>query len=75
MSKNERKVGNHSVRVETPEMNNISAEDKDMDRRINAAVNSAINRAKVCQKPIAKYDRRKKKAYVIDSNGEKKYVS
>ena len=70
MSKNERKVGNHSVRVETPEMNNISAEDKDMDRRINAAVNSAINRAKVCQKPIAK-----KKAYVIDSNGEKKYVS
>ena len=73
----DRKVGKYTVHVVTPnevgEMN-ISPEDQDMDRRVKAAVDSAIKRAKVCKKPIANYDMRKKKAYLLDSNGVKKYV-
>lgn len=75
MSAEIRKVGKHTVRIVTSEDMGKTAEDIDMDNRVTAAVNSAINKAKVCKKPIAKYDKRKKKAYVIDSNGEKKYVS
>lgn len=69
------KIGNHSVKVVSPDDAVISSDDKDMDMRVTAAVNSAIKKAKVCNKPIAKYDRRKKKAYVVQANGEKKYVS
>ena len=69
------KVGNRSVKVVSSEEAVISPDDKEMDIRVTAAVNSAIKKAKVCNKPIAKYDRRKKKAYVIQSNGEKKYVN
>ena len=46
----------------------------DMDRRAKAAVKAAIQRAKVCNKPIAKYDARKKKAYLLYPNGVKEYV-
>ena len=73
-----KKIGKHSVSVVSPENVDkvaMSSDDQDMDTRMKAAVNSAIHKAKVCQKPIAKYDSRKKKAYVLDSNGVKKYVS
>ena len=78
MSENIRKVGKLSVRVVNADNSDdsvITPEDKDMDKRVKEAVSSAIKRATVCKAPIAKYDKRKKKAYVIDSNGEKKYVS
>ena len=54
---------------------NLSAEEIDMDKRAKAAVNAAIQQAKVCGKPIAKYDARKKKAYLLYPNGEKKYIN
>lgn len=78
MSNEKRKIGNLSVRVVTPENSDDSVftpEDKDMDKRISEAVKSAIKRATVCKAPVAKYDKRKKKVYVITATGEKKYVS
>ena len=64
----------HVVLSDDNSKNNTSSDDLDMDKRANAAVSSAINKAKVCQLPIAKYDQRKKKAYVEYSNGVKEYV-
>ena len=69
------KIGSFTVKVSSSNMEEISLEDKEMDLRVTAAVNAAIKKAKVCNKPIAKYDKRKKKAYLLQSNGEKKYVS
>lgn len=68
------KVGNHTVKVVDSNESNVSPEDKAMDKRVTAAVRSAINKANVCDKPIAKYDLRSKKAFVKQTNGEKKYV-
>ena len=45
-----------------------------MDARAKEAVKSAINRAKTCKKPIARYDRVNRKAYIETANGEKIYV-
>ena len=69
------KIGDLSVKVVSSDESAISSDDKEMDMRVTAAVNAAINKAKVCNKPIAKYDQRKKKAYILEANGEKKYVS
>jgi hypothetical protein len=38
-------------------------------------VRSAIDKAKICRKPIAKYDSVTKKTYVEYADGEKKYVN
>lgn len=71
-----KQVGNITVHVVAQK--NVSAyiseQDKEMDIRAKAAVKDAINKAKVCKKPVAKYDVKEKKAYVEYSNGEKKYV-
>ncbi len=78
MSVNERIVGKRKVKVVTPDDSDttiLSPEDKEMDIRVTTAVRSAIKKAAVCKAPIAKYDKRKKKAYVVRSNGEKEYVS
>lgn len=45
-----------------------------MDIRASEAVKVAIRKAKICKKPIAKYDVVKKKAYIEYANGEIKYV-
>ena len=42
--------------------------------KIIEAVKAAINKAKICKKPIAGYDKEKKRAYVEYANGERKYV-
>ena len=52
--------------------NIISENDREMDYRATAAVQSAIDKAKICKKPIAKYDPVTKRAYVEYANGEKK---
>ena len=74
MENNKIKVGNHSIKVADSNESNVSPEEKAMDKRVTAAVRSAINKANVCDKPIAKYDLRSKKAFVKQTNGEKKYV-
>ena len=53
----------------------ITESDAEMDSRATAAVRSALDRAKVCKKPVAKYDTVTKRAYVEYADGEKKYVN
>lgn len=55
--------------------NTLTESDSEMDARAVAAVNAAINKAKICKKPIAKYDKAKKAAYIEYANGEKKYAA
>lgn len=68
--------GNRSVTVVSAESSEaaITPNDAEMDVRAKEAVKSAINRAKTCKKPIARYDRESKRAYIETANGEKIYV-
>ena len=78
MAVNVRLLGKHKVNVLTPDEYDkvvLTPEDREMDERVAAAVSSAIKKAIVCKAPIAKYDMRKKKAYIVRSNGDKEYVS
>ena len=52
----------------------ISENDAEMDIRAKEAVRSAINKAVICKKPVAKYDRVTKKAYIETADGDRKYV-
>ena len=56
------------------EKNILTVSDNEMDERAVEAVKAAINRAKICKKPIAGYDKEKKAAYVEYANGERKYA-
>lgn len=56
------------------EKNMLTASDNEMDRRAVEAVKAAINKAKICKKPIAGYDKESKTAYVEYANGERKYA-
>jgi len=49
----------------------ISVQDAEMDKRAREAVAIAKRQAKVCNKPIAIYDRATKKPYLLNSSGEK----
>ena len=66
-----------SVKVVHPSKQgaSISARDAEMDVRATPAVKAALMKAKVCQKPIAKYDLATKRAYVEYANGERRYVN
>lgn len=55
--------------------NAISKNDAEMDERAVQAVKSAVNKAEFCKKPIAKYDKTEKKAYVQYADGVRKYVT
>lgn len=48
--------------------------DREMDERAVEAVKAAINKAKICKKPIAGYDKEKKAAYIEYANGKRKYA-
>ena len=52
----------------------ISHKDIEMDRRAKQAVQAAVEKAEFCKKPIAKYDKTAKKAYIQYADGVKKYV-
>lgn len=75
MALNVRMVGKHKVVAPDEYDKVLTPEDKEMDVRVSVAVSSAIKKAVVCKAPIAKYDKRKKKAYIVNSNGDKEYVS
>lgn len=68
--------GGWKINVVKPESRNaaISKNDMEMDKRARAAVQSAIQKAEICNKPVAKYDRESGRAYIQIGNGEKKYV-
>ena len=48
----------------------LSPDDTDMDKRARQAVSSAKRKAKVCNKPVALYDKKEKTPYFVDSNGK-----
>lgn len=54
--------------------NTLTVSDNEMDERAVEAVKAAINKAKICKKPIAGYDKEKKAAYIEYANGERKYA-
>lgn len=58
----------------TEKQDNLSQEDKDMDVRAKEAVKAALEKAKVCKKPIARYDIETKRAYIEDAEGNRRYV-
>ena len=45
------------------EKSTLTKSDTEMDERAVEAVKAAINKAKICKKPIAGYDKEKKQAY------------
>lgn len=67
---------NRLIRIVSAESSEtaITPDDAEMDVRAREAVKSAINRAKTCKKPIARYDKESKKAYIETADGEKIYV-
>ena len=74
-----KKIGNMSVKVIINEdmsscEGSISSSDAEMDKRAVAAVRSAIYRAKVCKKPVARYDVATKRAFLEFADGSRKYV-
>ena len=52
----------------------LTKDDKDMDARAREAVRAAIEKAKFCKKPIAKYDVKTKRAYLEYPSGARRYV-
>lgn len=66
----------HTIKVVSPDMKRaaITSSDADMDNRARHAVHSALDKARVCNKPIAKYDTEAKKAYIEYPDGTRKYV-
>lgn len=76
MSRTVKLNDNRSVTIVTSESTDtvISKNDAEMDARAKEAVKSAINRAKTCKKPIARYDKINRKAYIETADGEKIYV-
>ncbi len=79
MSEVVKKIGDMTVKVIddsglSGEDKTISRNDAEMDRRATAAVRSAISRAEVCNKPIAKYDVKTKRAFVEYTDGSVQYV-
>ena len=76
MSKIIKLSNNRSITIVSAENSDtaISKTDIEMDTRAREAVKSALNRAKTCKKPIAKYDKINKKAYIETADGEKFYV-
>lgn len=77
MHKVEIKIGNIKRIVNIISRNSkksISENDSEMDKRAAYAVKAAIKKAKICKKPVAKYDAAQKKAYIEYANGTKKYL-
>lgn len=56
------------------EKSTLTESGSEMDKRAVEAVKVAINKAKICKKPIAGYDKEKKAAYIEYANGERKYL-
>ena len=85
MSDAEKKVIKHVVKIDNMEVKVakkrvanaellesgiLSPDDADMDKRARQAVSSAKRKAKVCNKPLAVYDKKEKAPYFVDSNGK-----
>ena len=64
------------VKVEkSGDFSSLTENEREMDMRAREAVKAAIKKAKVCKKPIARYDAKARRAYLEYPDGEKVYVS
>ncbi|HJB19475.1 MAG TPA: hypothetical protein H9782_09510 [Candidatus Bariatricus faecipullorum] len=52
----------------------LTDRDREMDKRATRAVKAAVEKAKVCRKPVAGYDIERKKAYIEYADGKRQYV-
>lgn len=52
----------------------LTQDDINMDIRANAAVKAALNKAKICGKPIARYDIVTHRAYIENADGTIRFV-
>lgn len=52
----------------------LTQDDIDMDTRAKAAVNAELNKAKICGKPIARYDKITKRAFIEYADGTIRFV-
>lgn len=66
----------YKIKVISPANQRISISDNDdeMDIRVKQAVKAAIDKAHICNKPIARYDVKTQKAYIEYTDGRKEYV-
>ncbi len=69
------KKGDMTIRIIMPDEvdENLTEEDIEIDERVRQGVKAAIERAKVCKIPIARYAPVKKKAYMEYPDGTRKY--
>lgn len=69
------KVNGYEVQyVSASERNKyLTDSDREMDLRATAAVEAAIQKAKICKKPIARYDIKTRETYLEYPDGSKKY--
>ena len=74
MSKTVKLSDNRSVTIVSASSTPISQNEAEMDNRAREAVKSAIHKAKTCRKPIARYDRITKKAYIETEDGRRVYI-
>lgn len=72
----ERDGKSYVIKVVSPEEQNqvLSSSDIEMDARARQAVKVAIEKAKFCKKPVARYDIETKRAYIEYADGTRKYV-
>ena len=74
MSKTVKLNDERSITVVPASSAAISPNEAEMDNRAREAVKTAIHKAKVCRKPIARYDRVTQKAYIETEDGRRVYV-
>lgn len=52
----------------------LTKEDKEMDKRVEAAVGVAIYKARIMKKPLALWDNEAAAAYLLYDDGRKEYI-
>lgn len=52
----------------------LTREDKEMDKRVEAAVGVAIYKTRIMKKPLALWDNEAAAAYLLYDDGRKEYV-
>ena len=65
-----------TIRVIDPQEKDtyLTQDDKDMDIRAREAVRTALHKAKICGKPIARYDIVTHRAYIENADGTIRFV-
>ena len=72
---NDTEIKVNIVRKNSPNKKDyITDNDREMDRRAKAAVKNAIEKAKICGKPITVYDKKSGQVAIIYADGSKEII-